>query len=101
LRVLSFGLRVLRYSFDLRLSQVFTLYRLPAILPYLYVRMKTESSLSGSGDQKHDELPPVGKSVLVEANGCRCMAFRDQDGKWRDYFYGEELRGRIKVIKPD
>ena len=60
--------------------------------------MKNQNSSSDQVDGKLKELPPVGKSVLVEVNGCRCMAFRDEDGKWRDYFYRDELRGRIKVI---
>ena len=63
--------------------------------------MKDHDTPSGDVGGGHDELPQAGKSVPVEVNGCRCMAFRDEDGKWRDYFHGEELCGYIKVIQPN
>jgi hypothetical protein len=41
--------------------------------------------------KKDDHLPPIGIPVLVQCDGFRCMAFRDKDGKWRDYFYKDQL----------
>jgi hypothetical protein len=48
-----------------------------------------------------DPLPPIGAQVLVQAEGFRCLAFRDRDGKWRNAFSRDELRGTIRVIKFD
>jgi len=39
--------------------------------------------------------------VLVQAEGFRCLAFRDKDGKWRDTFHQGELQGTIRVVKFD
>ena len=43
----------------------------------------------------------MGEQVLVQAEGFRCLAFRDKDGKWRDAFSRDELDGAIQVIKFD
>jgi hypothetical protein len=45
-----------------------------------------------------EKFPPVGKSVLVRCDGFTCMAFRDTEGKWRDYFHRELLHGEVTVI---
>ena len=29
------------------------------------------------------QLPPIGKIVVVQCTGFRCMAYRDRDGKWK------------------
>jgi len=52
----------------------------------------------GSTGKRDDKLPPVGEVVIVQCDGFRCMAFRDPQGKWRDYFHRDELRGRIEVL---
>jgi hypothetical protein len=46
-----------------------------------------------------DLLPAMGEQVLVQAEGFRCLAFRDKDGKWRNAFSRDELPGTIRVIK--
>jgi len=48
-----------------------------------------------------NHLPPIGEQVLVQAEGFRCLAFRDKDGKWRNVFGRDELPGIIRVIKFD
>jgi len=48
------------------------------------------------GVQGPDPLPPIGKAVIVRGEGFRCMAYRDRDGKWKDYFRMEELPGVIE-----
>jgi hypothetical protein len=48
-----------------------------------------------------DPLPPIGEQVLVQAEGFRCLAFRDRDGKWRNAFSRDELQGSIRVIQFD
>jgi hypothetical protein len=51
-----------------------------------------------SGNDKRPALPPPGKPVIVQRPCCRCMAYRDRDGKWRDYFHRDELTDVIEVI---
>ncbi len=46
-------------------------------------------------------LPPLGKPVLVRRAHCRCIAFRDRDGKWKDYFHRDELADVLEVIPFD
>jgi hypothetical protein len=41
----------------------------------------------------------MGEQVLVQAEGFRCLAFRDKDGKWRNAFSRDELQGTIRVIE--
>ena len=43
-------------------------------------------------------LPPVGRTVLVQCRGFRCLAFRDADGKWRDANRKQELPEVLKVV---
>jgi hypothetical protein len=54
---------------------------------------------SNQNDQKDDPLPAIGEQVLVQAEGFRCLAFRDKDGKWRYTFHQGELQGTIRVVK--
>jgi hypothetical protein len=44
------------------------------------------------------KLPPVGQHVMVQGQGFRCIAYRDQDGNWRDAYHGDILPNVIKVI---
>lgn len=58
-----------------------------------------ESKTSREGDSRR--FPPAGDfGVLVQCEGFRCLAFRDRDGKWRDYYGGTILRGRIEMVDP-
>jgi hypothetical protein len=63
--------------------------------------MSDNLQASNHNHQKEDALPPIGETVLVQAQGYRCLAFRDKDGKWRGAFHQDELHGTIRVIKPD
>jgi hypothetical protein len=56
---------------------------------------------SKPNDPLDDPLPAIGEQVLVQAEGFRCLAFRDKDGKWRNAFSRDELPGTIRVIKSD
>ncbi len=47
---------------------------------------------------KTEMLPAIGRAVLVEHEGVRCMAFRDAAGKWRNYFNGDSLPEAVKVL---
>jgi len=37
--------------------------------------------------------------VLVQSDGFRCMAYRDKEGKWRDYYHQDELTGNVKLVE--
>ena len=47
---------------------------------------------------KKETTPAVGRAVLVEHEGVRCMAFRDNAGKWRNYFNGDLLPETVHVL---
>jgi hypothetical protein len=51
-----------------------------------------------SENGKKPALPPPGTPVIVQRPHCRCMAYQDRDGKWRDYFHRDELTDVIEVI---
>ena len=53
---------------------------------------------SKPNESPDDPLPAVGEQVLVKAEGFRCFAFRDKDGKWRNAFSRDELHGTIRMI---
>jgi hypothetical protein len=63
--------------------------------------MSDHAQASKPGDPPDDLLPPIGEQVLIQAEGFRCLAFRDKDGKWRNVFGRGELPGIIRVIKFD
>ena len=56
---------------------------------------------SRTNDPPDDPLPAIGEQVLVQAEGFRCLTFRDKDGKWRNAFSRDELHGTIRMIKFD
>jgi hypothetical protein len=35
---------------------------------------------------------------LVQFKGYRCMAYQDDDGKWRSLFTGKELTGFLHIV---
>ena len=41
---------------------------------------------------------PAGMMVLVQCDGFRCLAYRDEDGKWRSAFSSEELDSVLHVF---
>lgn len=51
-----------------------------------------------SENEKKPTPPPLGKPVIVQRPHCRCMAYKDKDGKWRDYFHHDELTDVLGVI---
>lgn len=47
---------------------------------------------------KFGPLPIVGLPVQVQCNGFKCMAFRDQTGRWVDLFTREFVPGVLGVV---
>jgi hypothetical protein len=43
-------------------------------------------------------LPPPGTPVQVQCNGFKCMAYRDKDGNWMDFFTRKFLPGVLGVV---
>lgn len=43
-------------------------------------------------------LPSPGVPVQVQCNGFKCMAYRDKDGNWMDFFTRKFLPGVLGVI---
>ena len=42
--------------------------------------------------------PFILEFFMVQGSGFRCMAYRNDDGKWRGAFDNEELPGAIRVL---
>jgi hypothetical protein len=38
------------------------------------------------------------RPFIVQYGVVRCMAYRDGNGTWRDYFHGEEIKGEVKIV---
>jgi len=54
----------------------------------------------------HPEVEPLEETspftlefFVVQGIGFRCMAYCDDDGKWREAFYNGELPGPIRVLQ--
>jgi hypothetical protein len=43
-------------------------------------------------------LPALGVPVQVQCDGFKCMAYRDKDGKWVDFFTREFLARVLGVV---
>lgn len=43
-------------------------------------------------------LPRPGVPVQVQCNDFKCMAYRDEDGKWMDFFTRKFLPGVLGVV---
>ncbi|HUA36789.1 MAG TPA: hypothetical protein VMA35_00150 [Candidatus Sulfopaludibacter sp.] len=59
----------------------------------------TNPSSTANGEIEYDALPPVGEMVLVQCEHFRCLAVRDQQGKWRSPFSKMELHNVIRVVE--
>jgi hypothetical protein len=46
-------------------------------------------------------LPALGVPVQVQCDGFKCMAFRDKQGNWKDFFTRESLPGVLGVVMVD
>ena len=48
--------------------------------------------------ERNEELLVRGHAILVQCPAFRCMAYRDREGKWRNYFSDEVLKGDVKEL---
>jgi hypothetical protein len=54
---------------------------------------------SAKGDEKYGPLPRLGLPVQVQCEGFKCMAYRDKNGKWIDFFTHESLSRVLGVVR--
>jgi hypothetical protein len=47
-----------------------------------------------------EQLGTVAHPMVVQTDRFKCMAYRDQRGKWIDYYHRVELTGNIEPIDP-
>ena len=43
-------------------------------------------------------MPEPGKEVVVQCEGFRCLAYRDEEGGWKSSSDHEQLEGVVKVL---
>jgi len=48
--------------------------------------------------QDPGQLPLSGQMVWVQCKGYRCLAYRDAQGKWVNFYSGEKLTNFIRVV---
>lgn len=49
-------------------------------------------------ESRREDLPPIGEVAFVKTAEFRCMAYRDKEGRWRDYIRGDELPEPVTII---
>ena len=52
-----------------------------------------------STQEKENILPPVGQKVLVQCRSFRCLAYRDENGRWRRAFGTKELPEVLQIVR--
>lgn len=48
--------------------------------------------------ERNRKLLERGHAVIVQCRHFRCMAYRDPDGRWRNYFSNDELNGDVTEL---
>ena len=61
--------------------------------------MRKKVSAKDDGNEPGEMLPKVGVAVRVRHEGRELMAYRNGQGKWRDYYNGDLLAGEVQVIE--
>ena len=52
------------------------------------------------GGNEPDKAPPrVGVALRVRHEGRELLAYRNGQGKWRDYYNGDVLNGEVPIIE--
>ncbi|HEX3628422.1 MAG TPA: hypothetical protein VH280_23690 [Verrucomicrobiae bacterium] len=62
------------------------------------IRFFSATQDSGHAGECDHVSPFVLEFFMVQGSGFRCMAYRNQDGKWRGAFDDEVLPGAIRVL---
>ena len=61
--------------------------------------MKKKGSAKDGRTKPENMLPKVGVGARVTHDGRELRAYRNGQGKWRDYNNGDLLAGEVRVIK--
>jgi hypothetical protein len=72
------------------------------IIQLVQNKMNTNDSLtrkSPSALAENGSSPFLIEFFMVHAMGFRCMAYRDDHGRWRRAFDNVELAGRIRIVE--
>jgi hypothetical protein len=48
---------------------------------------------------QRDKSLPLAVPVQVQCDGFRCLAYRNLNGKWVDYYTGKLLEGSVHLIE--
>ena len=48
---------------------------------------------------KRRHLAARNKTVLVQCGPFQSFAYIDVDGKWKDYFHNQELKGEVTAVR--
>ena len=59
--------------------------------------MASESNDPLSGQQKKDRSFAI--PVQVQCDGFRCLAHRDEQGRWIDFHTGQPLKGDVEQVE--
>jgi hypothetical protein len=54
-----------------------------------------------SAPNPNHTLPPIGKGVRVRHNGLEHIAYLDGQRKWRNYYNGDPLDGKVTILSID
>ena len=54
--------------------------------------------VQNTGESVYGPLPRSGLPVQVQCKGFKCMAYRDKDGNWMDFFTHKFLPGVLGVV---
>lgn len=63
--------------------------------------MDTKFSSRNDGNGGRNDPPPVGRQATVLHEGRARKAYRDSEGRWRDFHDGNVLRGEVRFLKVD
>jgi hypothetical protein len=60
--------------------------------------MGQKNEMTSATESRNSDSPFVFEFFLVQGASFRCMAYQDNDGKWRAAFNNQELPGTVRVL---
>jgi hypothetical protein len=76
---------------------------------YVFHLIERSGNHVQNGNMMHDvqkplphfgTLPPIGRPVHVQLLDSKCMAYRDKEGQWKEFFTHEPLPRVLGVVRP-
>ena len=59
----------------------------------------TETVSAARSERSSDSSPFMNEFFMVQGVGFRCMAYKDESGRWRSAFNHVELVGDIRILE--